>query len=90
MQRAFDRFEQIGDAVETQPRTQCAQVSRLDAELPRCGSGPTRREAVAKSLIHDVSKRSACPSRFRPQLGSDIVVECEGRAHNLNVGVSAS
>jgi hypothetical protein len=81
MQRAFNLIEQIADVVEVQTRPQISQVPDDDLEL----SGALRFRPIHQTapdrVVNDITKGPPRTSRFSPQLGRNIVIQCQSGSH---------
>ena len=83
MVRTLDLFEQVSDVVQVETGRKRPEISRVDDEaLPRRGRARLLQPAP-KRVIDDLAKRPSGLPGLGFQLGGDVVVQSEGRAHIL-------
>lgn len=83
MQRAFDLFEKVGDAVQIESRPKASEVARLHRERfagERCWRAG---QASPKRIVDHVAEGTPRSARERLQLGGDVFVQGEGGAHTV-------
>ena len=79
MQRAFDLLEERANVVEIEPRPK-SQVAHIPLH-GSAGGGGRAGEPATQRVVDDVAKRSARLPRQPLELGSDILIEGQRRAH---------
>lgn len=78
---AFDLFQQFRHIVQAEPGSKFTEIARRYLErLNRLGFIMSDQSA-ANRLVDHLTKRSARSARLGTQLGSNVVVERQGRTH---------
>lgn len=83
MQRPFDVFEQIGNAVQADPRPPRSEIASPHAERPAPHWGSAGGEAATKGFVHHCFERAAASPRHRLQLRRHVVIKRNRRSHIL-------
>jgi hypothetical protein len=83
VKRTFRLFDEFSDVVQGKTRFQIAEIADSYCESLPLGRGTPIDEASAHRLIDDLAEGPAGTSRFRPELGRDIVIQRERRPHVL-------
>jgi hypothetical protein len=83
--RAFKLLQKITNVIQTKPGTKRTQVSRFDAKGPSGRPSFFRVEPQAEIFIHDVLERPTATSRFRLELGGNIIIQSESGSHALMI-----
>ena len=83
MERALDLLDEIRDAVQTESGPELAEVAGLHFERFVRGGSWRPGKTAPEGLVDDGPEGPAGSPRQRRQLGRQILVEGDGRAHAL-------
>jgi hypothetical protein len=79
--RALDLFEQVADVVELKTCSQVAQVPSHDVKRSPWAAALARSETPPEEVVHRGSERPARTPCLGRQLGGDVIVQRQRRAH---------
>jgi hypothetical protein len=77
VQRVLDLLDQPGNIIERKPRPEIAQSAGRYPEGLRPSGGAPARQPAAQRLVDDLAQGATGATRFRLELGRDIVVQGE-------------
>jgi hypothetical protein len=83
MQWAFNPFEQVSDVIQVVAGPQLSEVARNHPEGPGFPRLDAAHQSTSNHIVDDLSEGSAGTTRFRPQLGSNVVIQRQCRTHEM-------